>query len=560
MRHKIYLALATMLLPGAALANDAALLLGVERYETLGRVARGADVANANDGLTALGFRVAVLPNGRAEPTLTAVQTWLDTIPESERIVAVLSGRFVTDGSRTWFLTAEAGTPSLLGLGDTALSLESLLEVMAARQGRALLVLAPEAQGGAIDPYLYEGIGALDIPQGVSVVTGDPSAVAGFATEDLTQPGGDLLQLANRRGGLGWQGFVPRSGFVLMPLEAVPAGPPQPTAEQTAAEEALWQGAQALDSVEAYRNYLARYPMGIYAALAEEAIAAIVAEPNRADRMIEEAMNLTAAQRRTIQQNLQRLGFDPRGVDGIFGAGTRAAISAWQRGNDFPPTGYVASAQLTRLEAQAARRTAEAEAEAARQAQAAALADQDFWREIGAQGDAPGLRAYLERYPTGAYAAIATERLAAIDAEIQAAATARETSAWAAAEAANTPAAYQDYLQVYPQGRFAPEARARITAGTAPTPDAPPTVPPADDAAASAEAALNINAMTGRVVEDRLNALGFNPGTVDGVFDDETRAALRRYQEARGLPVTGYLDQQVLVRLLADTLIPGVGQ
>jgi peptidoglycan hydrolase-like protein with peptidoglycan-binding domain len=55
------------------------------------------------------------------------------------------------------------------------------------------------------------------------------------------------------------------------------------------------------------------------------------------------------------------------------------------------------------------------------------------------------------------------------------------------------------------------------------------------------------------MVEQRLAALGLKPGRTDGVFDDDTRRALRRYQKARSLPVTGYLNQKTVARLLVDS-------
>jgi peptidoglycan hydrolase-like protein with peptidoglycan-binding domain len=50
--------------------------------------------------------------------------------------------------------------------------------------------------------------------------------------------------------------------------------------------------------------------------------------------------------------------------------------------------------------------------------------------------------------------------------------------------------------------------------------------------------------------QERLKAIGFNPGFIDGVLGPRTRDALRRYQASRGLPVTGMLDdatRQVLL-------------
>ena len=57
-------------------------------------------------------------------------------------------------------------------------------------------------------------------------------------------------------------------------------------------------------------------------------------------------------------------------------------------------------------------------------------------------------------------------------------------------------------------------------------------------------------AVTRRLVENRLAALGLEPGNVEGEFDEDTRRALRRFQDARGLEPTGYVNQATLVRVL----------
>jgi peptidoglycan hydrolase-like protein with peptidoglycan-binding domain len=40
-----------------------------------------------------------------------------------------------------------------------------------------------------------------------------------------------------------------------------------------------------------------------------------------------------------------------------------------------------------------------------------------------------------------------------------------------------------------------------------------------------------------------LKLAGFDPGRVDGVFDASTADAVRHYQAARGIPVSGLLDE-----------------
>lgn len=46
-----------------------------------------------------------------------------------------------------------------------------------------------------------------------------------------------------------------------------------------------------------------------------------------------------------------------------------------------------------------------------------------------------------------------------------------------------------------------------------------------------------------RRAQERLKSAGFDPGPADGVFGSKTRAALRQYQTAQGLPATGTLDE-----------------
>ncbi len=67
---------------------------------------------------------------------------------------------------------------------------------------------------------------------------------------------------------------------------------------------------------------------------------------------IETALELSRSERREIQRRLTLLGFSTRGVDGIFGDGTRAAISGWQEKNELQPTGYLNTEQIGLLETQ----------------------------------------------------------------------------------------------------------------------------------------------------------------------------------------------------------------
>jgi hypothetical protein len=155
----------------------------------------------------------------------------------------------------------------------------------------------------------------------------------------------------------------------------------------------------------------------------------------------------------------------------------------------------------------------------------------------------------LARYPDGLFAERASVQLEAIEERNREGARTADRRAWDAAREADTVAAYQGYLEAFPEGRFAQEARARRTELLRDDEEAE-----ARNAARAAEEALGLNPLTARVVEQRLAALDLDPGQVDGEFDSNTRRALRNYQRDRGLTVTGYMDEPTLVRLLADTL------
>jgi peptidoglycan L-alanyl-D-glutamate endopeptidase CwlK len=56
----------------------------------------------------------------------------------------------------------------------------------------------------------------------------------------------------------------------------------------------------------------------------------------------------------TLQSTLKQLGFDPKGVDGIFGAGTEAAVKAFQQSKGLTPDGIVGPNTTAAMQANAA--------------------------------------------------------------------------------------------------------------------------------------------------------------------------------------------------------------
>ncbi|SMX46189.1 peptidoglycan-binding domain-containing protein [Actibacterium lipolyticum] len=544
MRRILMTTTAAILLSSPLFAADLAYIVGNEDYDNFSDVRGGEDAADAVDAFAKLPFDTVVRADATATDIAASLAEFVERAGDAQRVVVVLSGLFVHSDRDAWLLPVDSETPNLATLPQTALPISTVLTVLSQHQGQAILLLGADDDDDAQGPYLREGIGNMDVPHGVTVYQGGPRAVARFAEDRLAVPGTALTSSAFNAGLVG-SGYIPQDRVFIAKDIAEPA----PVATDDTAEMAYWDATVAQDSEDGYAAYLKRYPDGEHAALAQAKIEEIRAEPNRAARLAEEALNLNRDQRREIQRDLSILDYNPRGIDGIFGPGSRGAITKWQQENAFDATSYLTRDQLTRLDAQAEKRAAELEAEAEARRVEQERQDRAYWAETGAAGDEAGLRVYLKRYPDGVFAEVAQERLAVIDEGKRAEAAAQDRAAWDVAVQANTEAAYRDYLTAMPSGAFAEDAKARIAEMTQADQNA--------DEIARAERIeqnLRLNSGTRRLIEERLQALGLKPGAVDGVFDDKTRRAIRRYQTARQITVTGYLNQETVVRLMADSI------
>lgn len=559
MRSILLASIATASLANVAIAGDVALIIGNAEYDPLPDVESLGDIDDLADTFGQEGIEVFAMSDtsGIELRNVTDRFTSAATGIEDGTVLVLLSGQFVTSGQESWLLPVDTPeAPALSALPREALPLSTVMSVLAAHPGKAVLAIASATSEETLTaPFLDWGHGSMTAPQGVTVIAGSPAALGDFAADVLARPDAMVLDHARDAGGLSVSGYAP-DGFTLItdigsaanrPPRERPADNPGARDASAETENAFWEQTRAADTVPAYERYLDQYPDGANAEAARSAIEEIRTDPNRRERLAEEALDLALEERREIQRDLTLLEFDPRGIDGIFGPGTRAAVAEWQARNGAEPSGYLNRDQITRLDGQAERRAAELEREAEARRLEQERTDNAFWDETGAAGDEAGYRAYLKRFPEGLHSETARAELDAIEAAKIEQANKEERGAWDRAREADDAAAYRDYLDRYPEGSFTDEAQARLDELTREAADEPQRAQAQAD-----EDALNLAPLSRRLIEQRLAQLDLDPGPADGTFDDDTRKALRRYQETRNLPATGYVNQPTIVRLLAD--------
>lgn len=475
---------------GAVLAADVALVISNTTYDrraairNVDRDFRDLVRAYDRDGYTVLTGR-----NRSASQMAELLAEFESEAKDADRIIVHFTGHVEPSGQNLRLVTRDMGEGSLVGAHYAAPSLDLIYELLAHRPGRAALLIAtPDAQIGvqiAAGPR---------IPQGVLVMAGQPRQFNRFVTRSFL--GSNVAAASVDAGNIVVTGYVSDQPMTRAEDRAV--APPTPTvADDTAVELRVWRAAAQKGDRDALEQYLRQYPRGLFAREAQARIAALGPEISP-EEQIEKALNLTRAQRRSIQSNLTVLGFNTRGVDGIFGNGTRRAVEAWQRSIGFRSSGFLDRAQIRVLEDAATRRREEIKAE-----EDAAKAERDqqdlaFWRTTGSSGREEDLRNYLAKYPDGLFAPQAKALLA----EIDGADTFRE-----------------------------------------------------DEAALAIENRLNMNQKTRLLAEQQLAKLGLNPGKVDGRFDAATRRAIATFQGQKGLPATGYLTSDTVGQLIVATLL-----
>ena len=534
------LATLAVTLAGAGWAENVALIYGDAGQSPFFQSGESLSASAFEAPLKEAGFTV-VQPTRRDAAAMRRaaqeVQTMLDD-GQVERLLIVVYGPFAGNARDNWVLSNDAVGASNITIGATGISVNALSD-MAQRSGRGVVMLAPGRTPKSLGSGLVPGLGDITSVGEVTYIVGRADALSDVLRGGLLEPETSFAALAaGLPSGVRMSGYVPANlGFL---GQAGAAGNGQMM------QAGYWQAIRDVDTIEAYRMYLRAYPDAANRALAQERIVVLKDEPQRLARAAEDQLNLSDEARKGIQTDLKALGHYASGIDGRLGKGSRAAIGAWQRTNGFEETGYLTGNQLFALRTDAKGRAAEVAAQEAETRELQERKERAYWSETGRDGNEAGLRAYLGRYPDGAFAQAARAGLTKIEDDRRTEQDDAERRAWREARAGDTPDHYIAFLEAYPKGRYAARARTQL--------DAFQVVPSGSDDVARAQAEegeITGSGISRLMIERRLDEVGAQPGAVDGRFDAQTREAIRWYQDSRAIPVTGYLSRVTMLRLMA---------
>ena len=86
-----------------------------------------------------------------------------------------------------------------------------------------------------------------------------------------------------------------------------------------------------------------------------------------------------------------------------------------------------------------------------------------------------------------------------------------------------------------------------------PMPGQPGTIPERVERPSAGDKGMVVSSDDIKKAKEALKAKGLNPGPIDGTLDSKTQQALRDFQKANKLPVTGVLDAQTAEKLGVTT-------
>ncbi|HSM19922.1 MAG TPA: caspase family protein, partial [Hyphomicrobiales bacterium] len=331
------LASLALMAPGAASAADIALVIGNDDYARApDALSARADAQAVAEALEAHGYEVTSgtdLDRGEMRRRIAEFAGRLDENDGADRVVVFYSGHTLRSGGVTYLAPVDQGNGSLVEAMMDGVPLDLVLRLAGQEPGEAVVFIdGAQLDGFTPEAFAEPGLADIEAPEGVLVVSAaapgraiprrstGQSAFGRQVVEEFLAPGVSVGSAVRRFRSPGWVTGDTGTRLVLGPESL------EPVASRV-----------STDTRNATRT-------------ATPAPASAAPDPGAA---AEQRLGLTRAERRSVQENLTALDYNTRGVEGIFGQGTRTALRRWQRANDLPQTGYLTSAQVALLNQQA---------------------------------------------------------------------------------------------------------------------------------------------------------------------------------------------------------------
>lgn len=546
-------------------ADGAALVIGNGDYENAPTAATAVrDAKSVAEALADAGWVVSTGTDLDRAGMRAAMASFAEAALDADQLVIFYSGHALRTGGETYLAPVDASSASLTDVMFDGVPLDLILRIAAEKPGKALVFLdGAQLRGFTPTEFVEPGLAALEGPDDVLIVSAaEPgkavrrsiwrnSRFARTIVNDFLQPGASATKIAAAADDPIFSTGAADAGFSIVPApEAV-----ESSGLDYEIELAYWRTAERTGKAADYAAYLERYPEGAFAEFARDRLglkdsAAIVPEEPEVPPEIqaERDLNLSRIRKRQVQTWLMALGFDPNGIDGLFGRGSRKAIIRWQSKNGFDANSWLTAEQIQKLQVQGEAAIEEQRRIAEEKRRIREAEDNAYWSVTGARGKPDGYRAYLKKFPEGLHSKIARAAMVKI-AEAKADARAlKEKRVFSRLKKQDTAEAYRDYLGQYPEGIYRDEALARLD-----------EIEGAEKLAAQvaaykkSEAALKLSQQDMISLEKRLRFMGFETGAEDGVFDDRTRSAVKGYQASRGLKDSGYFDRPSIVALVDES-------
>src|SRR5882672_9099472 len=395
--------------------------------------------------LQKLGFEVTKGIDLDRTETEMIIRQFSKSLPGADVALLFYAGHGIQVGDQNYLIPVDAQLGDETDLHFEATDLNLVMDLMS-REPRVSLVFLDACRDNPFAQTLARSMGSTrstSIGRGLAIVDASAGSFIAYATDPhqvaldgngahspftaallshMEQPGLSISDMmievrndvltATEQKQRPWDTSSLTTPFYFTPAVAVAtaeAGSPASSGNDAVATPAVdkevvfWQSIQNSNSPAQFQAYLDQYPNGTFAALARARIDELKAKPAEASRSsdqvaaltapdtsvpaaeeVERSIGMTRQGRSRAQLALTLLGYNTGGTDGVFGAKSRTAISAWQTDRAETATGYltakqhaalldVAAPKLAAWDADQKRKAAEAQA---RQQQAAAAAAQ----------------------------------------------------------------------------------------------------------------------------------------------------------------------------------------